>query len=403
MDVNKKNNNNIFLQLDLLNKLKKTIKYMKLLKIKFIDLIQIFIIICFCFVNFFQKAEVFALTSSEGHNFVSSAVKNVGPAVVKIDTERLVERQKFDPTLLDPLLRDLLGEQAIIPERERGQGSGVIINENGLVLTNAHVVERVDDVSVTLADGTICDGHVLGTDVVTDLALVKIQESNYSSFAPLGNSEDLEVGDWAIALGTPYGLEKTVTLGIVSSLHRDINSLGFSDKRLDLIQTDAAINPGNSGGPLINSNGEVIGINTLVRSGPGAGLGFAIPINLAKSVSDQLLKNGEVIHPYLGVQLISLNPRIAKEHNQDPNSLFQLPERNGALIQSIIPNSPAEKAGLRRGDLVIATENISIKEPKALLDELEKAQIGKVLLLNVLRDNKEIEINIKPEPLPSLT
>ncbi len=376
---------------------------MKFLKIKFLNLIQIFIILFFCLINFSRTAEVLALTSFENHNFVASAVKNVSPAVVKIDTERLVERQQFDPTLLDPLLRDLLGEPGITPDRERGQGSGVIINKNGLVLTNAHVVERVDDVSVTLADGTICDGQVLGTDPITDLALVKIEESTFSNFAPLGNSEDLEVGDWAIALGTPYGLEKTVTLGIVSSLHRDINSLGFSDKRLDLIQTDAAINPGNSGGPLINSNGEVIGINTLVRSGPGAGLGFAIPINLAKSVSDKLLENGEVIHPYLGVQLISLNPRIAKEHNQDPNSLFQLPERNGALIQSIIPNSPAEKAGLRRGDLVIAAENISIKEPKALLDEVEKAQIGKVFLLNVLRDNKEIQINIKPEPLPGLT
>ena len=376
---------------------------MKSLKIKFVNLIKIFIIICFCLVGFFQKTEVLALSSLENHNFVSSAVKNVGPAVVKIDTERLLERQQFDPTLLDPLLRDLLGEPGIAPDRERGQGSGVIINEDGLVLTNAHVVERVDDVSVTLADGTICDGMVLGTDAVTDLALVKIEDSNYSNYAPLGDSEDLEVGDWAIALGTPYGLEKTVTLGIVSSLHRDINSLGFSDKRLDLIQTDAAINQGNSGGPLINSNGEVIGINTLVRSGPGAGLGFAIPINLAKNVSDQLLKNGEVIHPYLGVQLISLNPKIAKEHNQDPNSLVQLPERNGALIQSVIPNSPAEKAGLRRGDLVIAAENISIEEPKALFDEVEKAQIGKIFLLNVLRDNKEIQINIKPEPLPGLT
>ncbi len=374
---------------------------MKFFKVKFESLIQILIILyVFCFS---QQNEVLALISSENHNFVSSAVKNVSPAVVKIDTERLVERQQFDPTLLDPLLRDLLGDPGIAPDKERGQGSGVIINDNGLILTNAHVVERVDDVSVTLADGTIKDGQVLGTDAVTDLALVKIQESTYSSFAPLGNSEDLEVGDWAIALGTPYGLEKTVTLGIVSSLHRDINSLGFSDKRLDLIQTDAAINPGNSGGPLINSNGEVIGINTLVRSGPGAGLGFAIPINLAKNVSDQLLKNGEVIHPYLGVQLISLNPRIAKEHNQDPNSLVQLPERNGALIQSVIPNSPAEKAGLRRGDLVIAAENISIEEPKALLDEVEKAQIGKVFLLSVLRDNKEIQINIKPEPLPGLT
>ena len=376
---------------------------MKFLKIKFIDLIKMFIIVCFCLVNFSHKTEVLALNSFDTHNFVSDAVKNVGPAVVRIDTERLVERQQFDPTLLDPLLRDLLGEPGMTPDRERGQGSGVIIDKNGLVLTNAHVVERVDNVSVTLADGNILEGQVLGTDAVTDLALVKIDDSTSSIFAPLGNSEDLEVGDWAIALGTPYGLEKTVTLGIVSSLHRDINSLGFSDKRLDLIQTDAAINPGNSGGPLINSNGEVIGINTLVRSGPGAGLGFAIPINLAKTVSDQLFKNGEVIHPYLGVQLISLNPKIAKEHNKDPNSIVQLPERSGALIQSVIPNSPAEKAGLRRGDLVIAAENISIEEPKALLNEVEKAQIGQVFLLNVLRENKEIKVNITPEALPGLT
>ena len=376
---------------------------MKFQKSKLINIIKIFIVFCFCLVNFSRQAEVLALGSLDSQNFVSDAVKSVGPAVVRIDTERLVERQQFDPTLLDPLLRDLLGEPGMTPDRERGQGSGVLIDSNGLVLTNAHVVERVDDVSVTMADGTICDGKVLGTDAVTDLALVKIEDLNNASFAPLGNSEDLEVGDWAIALGTPYGLEKTVTLGIVSSLHRDINSLGFSDKRLDLIQTDAAINPGNSGGPLINSKGEVIGINTLVRSGPGAGLGFAIPINLAKTVSEKLLKNGEVIHPYLGVQLISLNPKIAKEHNQDPNSLVQLPERFGALIQTVLPNSPAEKAGLRRGDLVIAAENISIGEPKALLDEVEKSQIGKVFRLNVLRDNKEIEVNIKPEPLPGLT
>ncbi len=376
---------------------------MRFLKNKFINLFKISIFFTAFLLNFYPTYEVSALSSFDGHNFVSDAVKNVGPAVVKIDTERLVERQQFDPTLLDPLLRDLLGEPGMIPDRERGQGSGVIIDNNGLILTNAHVVERVDTVSVTLADGTNCDGQVLGTDSITDLALVKIEEQIGSNFAPLGDSEELEVGDWAIALGTPYGLEKTVTLGIVSSLHRDINSLGFSDKRLDLIQTDAAINPGNSGGPLINSNGQVIGINTLVRSGPGAGLGFAIPINLAKNVSEQLLETGKVIHPYLGVQLISLNPKIAREHNEDPNSIVQLPERSGALIQSVIPNSPAEKAGLRRGDLVIAAENISIKEPKTLLDEVEKAQIGKIFLLNVVRDNKEIKVNIKPEPLPGLT
>ena len=376
---------------------------MRFLKNKFTYLLNISIIVFTFVIYFYPFSEVLALDSLDGHNFISDAVKNVVPAVVRIDTERLVERQQFDPTLLDPLLRDLLGEPGMTPDRERGQGSGVIIDKKGLVLTNAHVVERVDNVSVTLADGTNREGQVLGTDSITDLALVKIDNKEDSNYAPLGDSEELEVGDWAIALGTPYGLEKTVTLGIVSSLHRDINSLGFSDKRLDLIQTDAAINPGNSGGPLINSNGQVIGINTLVRSGPGAGLGFAIPINLAKNVSDQLLENGEVIHPYLGVQLISLNPKIAKEHNEDPNALVQLPERSGALIQSVIPNSPAEKAGLRRGDLVIATENTPIEEPKTLLDEVEKAQIGKIFLLNVVRDNKEITVNIKPEALPGLT
>ena len=376
---------------------------MRFLKNKFTYLLKISFIIFTFIIYFYPFSEVLAFDFIDGHNFVSDAVKKVGPAVVRIDTERLVERQQFDPTLLDPLLRDLLGEPGMAPDRERGQGSGVIIDKEGLVLTNAHVVERVDNVSVTLADGTNREGQVLGTDSITDLALVKIDNQQDSSYAPLGDSEELEVGDWAIALGTPYGLEKTVTLGIVSSLHRDINALGFSDKRLDLIQTDAAINPGNSGGPLINSNGQVIGINTLVRSGPGAGLGFAIPINLAKNVSNQLLENGEVIHPYLGVQLISLNPKIAKEHNEDPNALVQLPERSGALIQSVIPNSPAEKAGLRRGDLVIAAENILIEEPKTLLDEVEKAQIGKIFLLNVLRDNKEIKVNIKPEALPGLT
>ena len=347
-------------------------------------------------------AKVYSL-DTDNRNFVSEAVKNVGPAVVRIDTERAVERQQFDPTLLDPLLRDLLGEPGVLPDRERGQGSGVIIDQNGLVLTNAHVVERVDLVSITLADGTNYDGKVLGSDSITDLALVQVKEDINSKVAPLGDSEKLEVGDWAIALGTPYGLEKTVTLGIISSLHRDINSLGFSDKRLDLIQTDAAINPGNSGGPLVNSSGEVIGINTLVRSGPGAGLGFAIPINLARRVSEQLLEDGKVIHPYLGVQLISLNAKIAKEHNNDPNSLVQLPERSGALIQSVVPNSPAERAGLKRGDLVIAAEDILINEPKALLDEVEKAKIGKVFPLKILRNNQEIKVNIKPEALPGLT
>ena len=160
---------------------------MRFLKNKFIYLFKASLILFTVLFNFFPFSEVLALNSLDGHNFVSDAVKNVGPAVVRIDTERLVERQQFDPTLLDPLLRDLLGEPGMPPDRERGQGSGVIIDKNGLVLTNAHVVERVDNVSVTLADGTNCDGKVLGTDSITDLALVKIDEQFDSSYAPLGD------------------------------------------------------------------------------------------------------------------------------------------------------------------------------------------------------------------------
>ena len=352
--------------------------------------------------------KVFALVGTplegdDGHSFVAEAVERVAPSVVRIDTERTVERQPFDPTLIDPLLRDLLGDPAMGPERERGQGSGVLIDDAGLILTNAHVVERVDQVSVTLAEGEVADGIVIGADPVTDLALVRLSEGDLPNAAPLGNSEALQVGDWAIALGTPFGLERTVTLGIVSSLHRNINSLGFSDKRLDLIQTDAAINPGNSGGPLVNGRGEVIGINTLVRSGPGAGLGFAIPINLATGVVAQLLEKGEVIHPYLGVQLVSLTARIAKEHNRDPNALVELPERSGALVQSVLPDSPAEKAGLRRGDLVIAADEMIISDPQSLLEQVDKAEIGVPLSLKIMRNSLELSLSIKPSVLPGFS
>ena len=360
--------------------------------------------IFFCFL--FEPLSVVAIDDFnliQSHSFVANVAKKVSPSVVRIDIERDIQTEEFDSDFLDPLLRDLLGDLGTFPQKEKGQGSGVIIDSSGLILTNAHVVERVDHVMITLQNGNQLDGTVIGTDQVTDLALVKVNEFSGLESAKLGDSEDLQVGDWAIALGTPYGLESTVTLGIVSSLHRDINSLGFSDKRLDLIQTDAAINPGNSGGPLINSTGEVIGINTLVRSGPGAGLGFAIPINLASKVTNQLLANGEVIHPYLGAQLVLLNERIAKEHNQDPNALIFLPERSGALVQSVVPQSPAEQGGLRRGDLVINAEGNEIKDPKSLLIQVENAQIGKPFELEVLRNNKEINLSIKPAALPGIS
>jgi S1-C subfamily serine protease len=342
-----------------------------------------------------------ASRDGSGHSFVADAARRIGPAVVRIDTERNVARPAFDPAMLDPLLRDLFGDPSG-SMRERGQGSGVLIDaDRGLVLTNAHVVDRADLVEVTLADGRQLDGTVVGTDAVTDLALVQVpSRDNGLVAASLGDSEALQVGDWAIALGSPYGLERTVTLGIVSSLHRDINSLGFSDKRLDLIQTDAAINPGNSGGPLINASGEVIGINTLVRSGPGAGLGFAIPINLARRVASQLADGGRVVHPYLGLQLVPLTARVARENNRDPEALLTLPERDGALVQRVLPDSPAEKAGLRRGDLVVGLADRSIRDPSSLLQEVERAEVGEPLPLTVVRGQRELRLSIRPEALP---
>jgi S1-C subfamily serine protease len=342
-----------------------------------------------------------ALERISTHSFVADAARRVGPAVVRIDTERNVAREPFDPAMLDPLLRDLFGDPSG-SMRERGQGSGVVIDAGrGLVLTNAHVVDQVDSVSVTLADGRQIDGAVEGTDPVTDMALVRIPtRDNGLQAAPLGDSEALEVGDWAIALGSPYGLERTVTLGIVSSLHRDINSLGFADKRLDLIQTDAAINPGNSGGPLINAGGEVIGINTLVRSGPGAGLGFAIPINLAKRVALQLADGGTVVHPYLGLQLVPLTARVARDNNRDPDALVRLPEHDGALVQKVLPESPAEKAGLKRGDLVVAIADQDVRTPSALLQQVERSEVGQPLALKVLRGQRELQLSIRPGALP---
>jgi len=343
-------------------------------------------------------------------SFVSKALNVSGDAVVTIETERKIVYSRegmFPPGILnDPYLERFFGLRGLqIPRSriEKGQGSGVIFSREGLVLTNAHVIEKTDQLIVGLSDGRRVLGKIVGQDSLTDLAVIKLKDKGPWPTAPLGDSNNLKVGDWAIAVGNPFGLENTVTLGIISNLNRDVAQLGISDKRIDLIQTDAAINPGNSGGPLINANGEVIGINTLVRSGPGAGLGFAIPINLASKVTNQLLTNGEVIHPYLGAQLVLLNERIAKEHNQDPNALIFLPERSGALVQSVIPQSPAEEGGLRRGDLVINAGGNAINDPRSLLMQVENAQIGKPFELEVVRNNKEINLSIKPAALPGIS
>ena len=232
-----------------------------------------------------------AQQSLNKQSFVSKALNISGDAVVTIETERKIlssREDMFPPGILnDPYFERLFGLRGLqIPRSriEKGQGSGVIFSKEGLVLTNAHVIEKTDQLIVGLSDGRRVLGKIVGKDSLTDLAVIKLKEKGPWPTAPLGDSDQLKVGDWAIAVGNPFGLENTVTLGIISNLNRDVAKLGISDKRIDLIQTDAAINPGNSGGPLLNSLGEVIGINPLVRSGPGAGLGFAIPINRAKKL-----------------------------------------------------------------------------------------------------------------------
>src|SRR6478672_5061699 len=266
-------------------------------------------------------------------SFVAAAVNRVGPAVVRIDTDRTITTRPADPFFDDPFFSPFFGDgysRAPQEYHQRGQGSGFIIDRNGIILTNAHVVSGADTVSVTLKDGRTLKGEVRGIDEPSDLAVVKINGQNLP-VAPLGNSSDVQVGDWAIAVGNPLGLDNTVTLGIISTLNRSSAQVGIPDKRLDFIQTDTAINPGNSGGPLLNDRGEVIGINTAIRA-DAMGIGFAIPINKEKSVKDSLARGEKIPHPYLGVQMTTLTPEIARQNNNDPNSAFTVPEINGVIV-----------------------------------------------------------------------
>lgn len=337
-------------------------------------------------------------------SFVAAAVEKVGPAVVRIDTERTVTRNPA-PFFNDPFFQRFFGDGMIQPgpyeERLRGQGSGFIIDRDGTILTNAHVVDDADRVTVTLKDGRTLDGEVKGVDEVTDLALVKIRvSSDPLPIAPLGDSDQVQVGDWAIAVGNPLGLDNTVTLGIVSTLNRSSALVGIPDKRLDFIQTDAAINPGNSGGPLLNERGEVIGINTAIRAN-AMGIGFAIPINKAKDVAAQLARGERVTHPYLGVQIATLTPDLARQNNADPNSTVMLPEVNGALVMGIVPNSPAATSGLRRGDVITEIEGQPINTADQLQNLVERSQVGQRLRVLVRRGDRTQQISIQTAQLQS--
>jgi S1-C subfamily serine protease len=336
--------------------------------------------------------------NSNPQSFVTSAVTRTGAAVVRIDTEQVVTR-RLDPFFNDPFFREFFGEQfnAQIPRERRiaGQGSGFIVDQSGIILTNAHVVDNADKVTVTLKDGRTFQGEVRGTDEVTDLAVVKINvQAQNLPIAPLGDSSRVEVGDWAIAVGNPVGLNNTVTLGIISTLDRPSAQVGIPDKRVEFLQTDAAINPGNSGGPLLNAQGEVIGINTAIRS-DAMGIGFAIPINKAKSLQNTLAAGQKVPHPYVGIQMVSITSEMARENNKDPNSTLLIPEVDGVLVARVLPSTPAERAGIRRGDVIIKIDGQPLKEASELQSIVENAGIDHNLRFTIVRGNQNLELTVR--------
>ncbi len=341
----------------------------------------------------FNKPKFNEVNIYSNKSFITKAVEKTGAAVVTIDTQRYVKKRKFprnSQLFLDPYFERFFGldlPNDNRPRIEQNQGSGFIFAD-GLVMTNSHVVNGSDKVIVGLTNGKKLNAKLIGQDFFTDLAVLQIEGKGPWPKAKLGDSEKIKVGDWAIAVGNPFGLENTVTLGIISNLNRNVTQLGIYDKKLELIQTDAAINPGNSGGPLLNSDGEVIGINTLIRSGPGAGLSFAIPINKAKEIAYQLIKNGKVIHPMIGISLIE-ESNIKKKNNV-------------VKVGYIIPNSPAEKIGIKIDDILIKVGNKDIETASDVIDQISKNGINKQVSILLKRRNKFIKLKVRPTDITNL-
>lgn len=333
-------------------------------------------------------------------NFVTAVVEKVGPAVVRIDSTKTVTSQAPD-VFNDPFFRQFFGSQVPTqPDKqtESGTGSGFIIGADGRILTNAHVVDGADTVTVTLKDGRTFKGKVLGEDSVTDVAVVKIQADHLPTVA-LGNSEQLKPGEWAIAIGNPLGLDNTVTTGIISATGRSSSLVGVPDKRVSFIQTDAAINPGNSGGPLLNQRGEVIGMNTAIIQG-AQGLGFAIPINTVQRISSQLIAKGKVEHPYLGIQMVALTPELKKNINSDPNSGLSVDDERGVLVVKVMPDSPAAKSGLRAGDVISKLNGQLVTDADTVQQAVESSSVGKDLQLEVHRNGQNKTLAVRAGAFP---
>jgi serine protease Do len=317
------------------------------------------------------------------------------PSVVNISTvssgKGRTPNELFRPFGNDPFFRDFFDrffEGMPRRHQQTSLGSGVIIDKSGLILTNNHVIKDADEISVRFSNKQEAKGKVVGTDAKTDLAVIRVTAKEELPVARLGNSESLRVGEWAIAIGNPFGLDHTLTVGVVSATGR--SEVGIAAYE-DFIQTDASINPGNSGGPLLNVRGEVIGINTAIVAS-GQGIGFAIPINLARKVMDDLVKKGKVTRGWLGVGIQPLTPELSKSFGVSGE---------GVLVNQVMPKSPAEAAGLKVGDLILAIDGKSIKDPRELQRVITDADIGKTLELTVLREKEKRTVKVKVGETPA--
>jgi serine protease Do len=306
-------------------------------------------------------------------DLIVNAVQNVSKAVVNIASVRIVQDQLY----------------RVFPAE--GVGSGVIIDERCHLLTNNHVVEEARSLKITLTDGRAFNGRVKGTDEATDLAVIKLDSTETLPFATLGNSDNLKIGQIVIAIGNPFGLTggPTVTAGIVSSLNRKIQ---FDKGVLELIQTDAAINPGNSGGPLVDTNGQVIAINT-AKMPYAHGIGFAVPINIARSVVNELIQNGRVIsRPWIGISYVKITRQLSQ--------YYRLPTTEGVLIAKVEPHSPADYAGLRKGDIIEAIDGKRIDDTVEISLNLRKKNISDKIMMSVNRYGRRFEVLVQPQNRP---
>jgi serine protease Do len=329
-------------------------------------------------------------------NFVQIA-KAVTPAVVNIATTRTGRGEGLHGSPFeDPFFRRFFGDEFFrrfeVPRerKERSLGSGVIVDASGLIITNNHVVSKADEVKVLLSDKREIKAKLIGTDPKTDLAVLKI-EADHLQTIPWSDSDKLEVGEFVLAVGNPFGLNQTVTMGIVSAVGRA--SMGIAEYE-DFIQTDAAINPGNSGGALVNARGELVGINTAIfsQNGGNMGIGFAVPSNMARSILDQLVRHGKVVRGWLGVSIQDLSSDLASQ--------FGLTEPKGVLVSDVLDDSPAKKAGIERGDVIVEFDGKSADNPTQLRNAVAQTPVGKKVVVKLLRDKKPktFEIMIAEQP-----